>query len=77
MSVPIQAPRAYRRQSYLYDNNDQFIIPGWSLDTSWLLCTISASLSAACALALASSYYLLPPEGGYDYLPDPDEGAVF
>lgn len=59
--------------SYLYDNNDQFLIPGWSLDTSWVLCTISASLSVACAVALASSYYLLPPEGGYDFLPDPDE----
>ncbi|KAL2107099.1 hypothetical protein VUR80DRAFT_5697 [Thermomyces stellatus] len=62
--------------SYLYDHNDQFSIPGWSLDTSWVLCTISASLSAACALALAASYYLMPPEGGYDYLPDPDEVAV-
>lgn len=62
-------------QSYLYDNNDQFTIPGWHLDTSWLLCTISASLFAACALALAASNYLLPPEGGYDFLPDPDEAV--
>ncbi|MBE3046002.1 hypothetical protein IMZ48_26380 [Candidatus Bathyarchaeota archaeon] len=69
-------PPTNNPQSYLYDNNDQFIIPGWSLDSSWLLCTVSASLSAACALALASSYYLLPREGGYEFLPDTDEGAV-
>ncbi|SPN97448.1 uncharacterized protein DNG_00962 [Cephalotrichum gorgonifer] len=59
--------------SYLFDNDDQFLIPGWSLDTSWVLCTVSASLSAACAAGLASSYYLLPPEGGYDCLPDPGD----
>lgn len=62
-------------QSYLYDHNDQFTIPGWHLDTSWLLCTISASLSLACAFTLAASHYLLPPEGGYDALPDADEAV--
>lgn len=62
-------------QSHLYDTNDQFTIPGWRLDTSWLLCTISASLSLGCAVSLVASNYLLPPEGGYDSLPDDDEAV--
>lgn len=57
--------------SYAYDNDEQFLIPGWSLDTSWLLCIISASVSIASAIALTASHYLLPPEGGYDFLEDP------
>ncbi|CAI4215419.1 unnamed protein product [Parascedosporium putredinis] len=41
--------------SYAYDNDEQFLIPGWSLDTSWILCILSASLSVASAIALSST----------------------
>jgi hypothetical protein len=57
--------------AYLYDHDDQFTIPGWNLDTSWYLGTVSASVCLLSAVALAVSAYLLPPEEGYDFLEDP------
>lgn len=57
--------------AYLYDHDEQFIVPGWNLDTSWILCTISASLSVLCAVGLTLSAYLLPEEDGYEFLEDP------
>lgn len=60
-------------QAYLYDNDDQFTVPGWNLDVSWYLSTVSAALSLVAAAGLAASSYLLPPEEGYDFLDDPLE----
>ncbi|KEY66089.1 hypothetical protein S7711_09208 [Stachybotrys chartarum IBT 7711] len=57
--------------AYLYDNDDQFTIPGWSLDVSWYLSTVSASITLLAAGGLALSAYLLPPENDYDFLEDP------
>jgi hypothetical protein len=57
--------------AYLYDNDDQFTIPGWKLDVSWIISTISAVLSGLGAAALASSAFLLKPEDDYDFLDDP------
>ncbi|KAI1389909.1 uncharacterized protein F4822DRAFT_218030 [Hypoxylon trugodes] len=57
--------------AYLFDNDPQFVIPGWSLDWSWVLCTISASVSVLLAGGLAASAWLLPPEDDYEYLEDP------
>ncbi|OLN93057.1 hypothetical protein CCHL11_07497 [Colletotrichum chlorophyti] len=57
--------------AYLYDHDEQFRVPGWGLDTSWILCTISASLSVLSALGLAISAFVLPPEEGYEFLNDP------
>jgi hypothetical protein len=57
-------------QSYLFDNDDMFIVPGWRLDSSWVLCTVGAAASVLCAVGLAASAYLLPPEKGYALLRD-------
>lgn len=58
-------------QAYLYDHDDQFTVPGWNLDVSWYLGTVSAALSLTTAAGLAASAYLLPPEEGYEFLNDP------
>ncbi|KAJ3945251.1 uncharacterized protein N0V96_005277 [Colletotrichum fioriniae] len=57
--------------AYLYDNDEQFQVPGWGLDSSWILCTVSASISILCAAGLAISAFVLPPEEGYEFLNDP------
>lgn len=58
--------------SFLFDYDDFFSVPGWSLDTSWILCTVSASIAALLVGGLAVSAYLLPPEDdGYNFLEDP------
>ncbi|KAL7786634.1 hypothetical protein V8C37DRAFT_391919 [Trichoderma ceciliae] len=57
--------------AYLYDHDDQFTVPGWNLDVSWYLGTVSAALSLITAAGLAVSAYLLPPEEGYEFLNDP------
>ncbi|KAK7423146.1 hypothetical protein QQZ08_009000 [Neonectria magnoliae] len=57
--------------AYLYENDDQFTIPGWNLDVSFYLSTTSASISILTAAGLVLSAYLLPPEEGYDFLEDP------
>jgi hypothetical protein len=58
-------------QAYLLDNEEQFIVPFWRLDTSWILCTVSAGTLALCTLCLITSAYVLPPEDGYEFLNDP------
>ena len=58
-------------QAYLYDNDDQFTIPGWNLDVSFYLSTVSAAICLLTAAGIAMSAYLLPPEEGYDFLEDP------
>lgn len=57
--------------AYLYDNDEQFAIPGWNLDASWYMSTVSASMCLLSAVGLALSAYLIPPEEGYDFLDDP------
>lgn len=59
--------------AYLYDHDDRFF-PGWRLDTSWVLCTVSWVICALCACGLGISAYVLPSEGGYNVIPDDDEG---
>lgn len=46
-------------------------MPGWKLDSSWIMCTVSASVSVLIAASLAASAWLLPPEDDYEYLDDP------
>lgn len=58
-------------QAFLYDHDAQFNIPGWKLDVSWYLGTVSAALSLVTAAGLAASAYFLPPEEGYEFLDDP------
>lgn len=62
---------ANRVQAYLFDNDDQFTIPGWNLDVSFYLSTASAAISLILAAGIAISAYVLPPEEGYDFLEDP------
>ncbi|KAH7011885.1 hypothetical protein EDB80DRAFT_713068 [Ilyonectria destructans] len=57
--------------AYLFENDDQFTIPGWNLDVSFYLGTTSAVISILTAAGLVLSAYLLPPEEGYDFLEDP------
>ncbi|KKY39972.1 putative pre-mrna splicing factor [Diaporthe ampelina] len=58
--------------SFLYDNDEYFAVPGWRLDTSWILCTVSAGVAAILVGALSSCAYFLPPEDdGYNFLDDP------
>jgi len=51
--------------TYVYDNDERFF-PGWKLDTSWILCTVSWSLLALTALGIGTATYILPDEGGYE-----------
>jgi hypothetical protein len=55
-------------QAHLYDNDDRFF-PGWKLDTSWILCTVSWSVMILLAGIISSTALLLPPEGGYELIP--------
>ncbi|KAF4973815.1 hypothetical protein FSARC_8 [Fusarium sarcochroum] len=57
--------------AYLYDNDDQFTIPGWNLDVSFYLSTVGAAICLLNAAGITLSAYLLPPEEGYDFLSDP------
>ncbi len=58
-------------QTYLVENDDKFLVPGWHLDTAWVLCTVSGVMARLCAIGLAISAFVLPPEDGYDFLDDP------
>ncbi|KAG5962652.1 hypothetical protein E4U57_006904 [Claviceps arundinis] len=57
--------------AFLFDHDDQFAIPDWSLDVSWAISLASAVTTLAAAVGLTASAYLLEPEEGYDYLEDP------
>lgn len=55
--------------AYLFENDDRFFV-GWYLDKSWVMCTISWSFQALCALAITTAALVLPTEGGYELIPD-------
>ncbi|OAQ98671.1 hypothetical protein LLEC1_08114 [Akanthomyces lecanii] len=57
--------------AYLFDNDDQFIIPGWQLGASWYLALFSAVLGTVTVVGLVLSAYLLAPEDGYEFLDEP------
>ena len=56
--------------AYLYDNDDEFMVPGWYLDKSWYLGGVGATVTTLTALGLAFSAVVLPPELGYQLLKD-------
>lgn len=60
-------------QAYLYDNDDRFF-PGWKLDISWVLCTVSWSVMLLLGCGITATALLLPMEGGYELIPDDDWG---
>lgn len=54
--------------AYLYDNDDRFFV-GWRLDTSWILCTVSWSVTFLTALGISAAVLVMPEEGGYELIP--------
>ncbi|KAK8049367.1 hypothetical protein PG994_011097 [Apiospora phragmitis] len=56
--------------AYLFNTDTQFDVPGWNLGYSWILCTVSASVSVLLAIAFSLSAYFLPPEDDYEYVGD-------
>ncbi|MCJ1274011.1 hypothetical protein MMC21_001805 [Puttea exsequens] len=60
--------------AYLYDNDDRFF-PGWKLDISWVLCTISWSVMVLLGAGVIATALLLPTEGGYELIPNEDYGV--
>ncbi|KAL8932801.1 MAG: hypothetical protein Q9216_006666, partial [Gyalolechia sp. 2 TL-2023] len=61
--------------AFLYDNDDRFF-PGWKLDSSWVLCTISWSVEIVLAGGIAATALLLPSEGGYELIPDTEREDI-
>ncbi|RYP77461.1 hypothetical protein DL769_003415 [Monosporascus sp. CRB-8-3] len=59
--------------AYLFNNDEQFALPGWRLSSSWILCTVSAAVSVLIALGLWATAQFLPPEDDYEYLDDPED----
>ncbi|KAL9021587.1 MAG: hypothetical protein Q9185_001235 [Variospora sp. 1 TL-2023] len=55
--------------AFLYDNDDRFF-PGWRLDNSWVLCTVSWSVEMLLAAGITAAAVILPSEGGYELIPD-------
>lgn len=55
-------------KAYLYENDPQFFV-GWFLDKSWVMCTLSWSVQAFCAIAITTAALTLPTEGGYELIP--------
>ncbi|KAL8645697.1 MAG: hypothetical protein Q9210_006565, partial [Variospora velana] len=55
--------------AFLYDNDDRFF-PGWRLDNSWVLCTVSWSVELLLAAGITAAALILPSEGGYELIPD-------
>ena len=55
-------------QAFLYDNDDRFF-PGWRLDTSWILCTVSWTVLGLTGVGIGAAAYALPEEGGYEIIP--------
>lgn len=54
--------------AFLYENDDRFF-PGWKLDISWILCTISWSIVIILSAGISVTAVLLPSEGGYELIP--------
>lgn len=55
--------------AYLFDNDDDFSIPGWKLDNSWILCTVSWSIAILSAAFITLAAFVFPEEGGYELIP--------
>ena len=55
----------------MFDNDDQFSVPGWDLDISWYLSLSSAVVCMLAAIGMTMAAYVLPQEDGYEFLEDP------
>lgn len=56
----------------MYDHDERFF-PGWKLDLSWVLCTISWTCLGFTAVGIGAAKYALPDEGGYELLRDDED----
>ncbi|KAM7223295.1 hypothetical protein V8F06_001172 [Rhypophila decipiens] len=54
----------------LLDQDDMFNVPGYKLDRSWYLATVSSVMTVAMSFGLAVSAFMLAPEDGYEILRD-------
>jgi hypothetical protein len=61
-------------QAFLYDHDDRFF-PGWKLDVSWILCTVSWTVLALDAAGIIIAALTLPSEGDYELIPDRPVGG--
>ena len=57
------------RQAFLFDNDERFF-EGWQLDMSFGLCTAGWSVQVLLAVGIAASALFLPPEAGYELIPE-------
>jgi len=55
--------------AYEFDHDERFF-PGWKLDVSWILCTVSWCVLALTSTGIGISACVLPSEGGYELIPD-------
>jgi len=55
--------------AYEFDHDARFF-PGWKLDVSWILCSVSWGLLALSAAGIGVATYALPSEGGYELIPE-------
>ncbi|KAI9663782.1 MAG: hypothetical protein M1821_007272 [Bathelium mastoideum] len=55
--------------AYLY-NHDAKFAPGWRLDMSWILATVSWCVLTLDATFIVTSAFVLPSEGDYELIPD-------
>ncbi|KAK4142158.1 uncharacterized protein C8A04DRAFT_38541 [Dichotomopilus funicola] len=62
--------------AYLFDHHDLFLVPGYRLDSSWYMCTISAAVALLSGVGLAISAFVLPPEDGYHFLGEANADGV-
>ncbi|CZR60462.1 uncharacterized protein PAC_10358 [Phialocephala subalpina] len=60
--------------AYLFDNDDRFFI-GWTLDKSWILCTVSWSIAIVSAALISLSAFVIPSEGDYELIPSERYGG--
>ncbi|EGC45181.1 conserved hypothetical protein [Histoplasma capsulatum var. duboisii H88] len=58
--------------SYLNDNDDHFYL-GFRLDDSFIMCTVSWCLALLTAATVVFAARVLPSEGGYELIADPDD----
>ncbi|PSR97685.1 hypothetical protein BD289DRAFT_425469 [Coniella lustricola] len=74
LTVALAQLAAMALVSFLFDNDEYFSVPGWRLDTSWILCTVSGSMALLLVGGLSLSAFWFPPEDdGYNFLADPIE----
>ena len=56
-------------QAYSYDNDNRYNVPGYSLDISWILCTVSWSVMVLSAAFFTLSAFIFKSEDGYELIP--------